>query len=75
MNGLKVYTQCAACGAGANNPDEVDRAGVGTNISIFVLLSLLYGCATLIFIKVRKIMKAEDAKLAALARPAPPPVR
>ena len=68
MSGLKVYTmQCAACGSGSNNPDEVDRAGVGTNISIAILLTLLYGCGSIIFIKVRKMMKAEDAALAAAA--------
>jgi hypothetical protein len=74
MSGLKTFTmQCAACGAGSNNPDEVDRAGLGTNISIFVLLSLLYGCASIIFFKVRKMMRAEDAALAAAAAVAQPP--
>jgi hypothetical protein len=53
-------TQCAACGAGASATEESAKGeALGTNLSILVLLSLIYGLGGIIVFKVVRMMKRE----------------
>jgi hypothetical protein len=53
-------TQCAACGAGASATEEAAKGeALGTNLSILVLLTLIYGLGGTIVYKVIRMMKRE----------------
>jgi len=66
MVGMKTQilhaTQCAACGAGASSTEEAGKGeAMGTNLSILLLLTLIYGLGGMIVFKVIRMMKQESS--------------